>query len=246
MIHHGVSVVEALGVALLRVTNGVLHKAGIRAVYHCKIKTAGCLTSDGPSKSEERQKSMEGSNRGIAGAASRAISINSDPVTLARFLKKYECEFYCFLSVFSCTFINSGYTFILPGTHLMPMRISMAKLTVHAHADSFLAILTDFRRSCGHVKIFLYWKQAHAVSGTPRGYKFTYCPSVKKSLKLRPEETNRAALPGWQLSMSRHSIKPHGREEGGKTAENLIIGTCYCFAVSFRETLLLHLKASSV
>lgn len=46
MIHHAASVVEALGVALLRVTDGVLNKARIRAVYHCKIKPTRCLMSD--------------------------------------------------------------------------------------------------------------------------------------------------------------------------------------------------------
>lgn len=113
VIHHRVSAVEALGVALLRVTNGVLHKPRIRTVYHCKIKTARCLMSDRPSKSEERQKSMEGLNRGIAGAVSRAISINSDPKRLLSFLR-------------SC--VNSVLLFShIPGTHLE--QSSIAKLT---------------------------------------------------------------------------------------------------------------------
>lgn len=73
VIHHGVSVVEALGVALLRVTNGVLHKAWIRAVYHCKIKTARCLMSDRVRK--DRRNQWRRLNSRITGAASEAISI---------------------------------------------------------------------------------------------------------------------------------------------------------------------------
>lgn len=80
VIHHGVSVVEALGVALLRVTNGVLHKARIRAVYHCKIKTARCLMSDREARvRKDRRNQWRRLNSRIVGAASGAISINSKP-----------------------------------------------------------------------------------------------------------------------------------------------------------------------
>lgn len=80
VIHHGVSVVEALGVALLRVTNGVLHKAWIRAVYHCKIKTARCLMSDREARvRKDRRNQWRRLNSRIVGAASGAISINSKP-----------------------------------------------------------------------------------------------------------------------------------------------------------------------
>lgn len=86
VIHHGVSVVEALCVALLRVTNGILHKARIRAVYHCKIKTARCLMSDREARvRKDRRNQWRRLNSRIAAAASGAISINYKPQTTLSF-----------------------------------------------------------------------------------------------------------------------------------------------------------------
>lgn len=152
VIHHCVSVVEALRVALLRMTNGVLHKAWIRTVYHCKIKTARCLMLARAKVKRDRNQ-WRGWTEGSL--VQLLEQFQSTLTRIVRFLKMWVLLWEWVLFSFFQFFV-----------YLELTCISVAKLTrvhvestcdsVHEEHDSTLSWQNsrEFQRSCGHVRFF--------------------------------------------------------------------------------------------